>query len=77
MHYIHAESNHPKNITKNLPAMIEKRLSGLSSNKEIFDEEKMPYEEALTLSGHNVPLKYTEPDTSSTSSTSKRKDAGR
>ena len=73
LQYIHAESNHPKNITKNLPAMIEKRLSGLSSNKEIFDEEKMPYEEALTLSGHNVPLKYTEPDTSSTSTTNKRK----
>ena len=29
LQYIHAESNHPKNITKNL-----------SSNKEIFDEEK-------------------------------------
>ena len=51
LQYIHAESNHPKNITKNLPAMIEKRLSGLSSNKEIFYEEKMPYEEALTLRG--------------------------
>ena len=73
LQYIHAESNHPKKITKNLPAMIEKRLRGLSSNKELFDEEKMPYEGALTLSGHNVPLKYTEPNTSSTSSTSKRK----
>ena len=34
--YIHKESNHPPNIIKQLPIAIEKRISYLSSSKEIF-----------------------------------------
>ena len=36
--YIHAKSNHPANILKQLPRLIETRLSNLSSNSEIFHE---------------------------------------
>ena len=36
--YIHKKSNHLQNITKQIPLPIEKRLSDLSSNKEIFEE---------------------------------------
>ena len=36
--YIHIESNHPPNIIKQIPKTIEKRLSQLSSNEEIFNE---------------------------------------
>ena len=38
MQYIHVESNHPPNIIKQIPKTIEKRLSQLSSNEEIFNE---------------------------------------
>ena len=38
--YIHKESNHPPNIIKQLPSAIEKRISTLSSNREIFNDAK-------------------------------------
>ena len=60
LYYVHADSNHPKSIKKNLPKMIEQRLCSLSSNKKIFDEEKAPYEEALMLSGYKNRLYYQE-----------------
>ena len=34
--YIHVESNHPPKIIKKIPRFIEKRLSRISSTKEIF-----------------------------------------
>ena len=46
--YIHKKSNHPPNIIKQIPLSIEKRLSKLSSNKEIFDEAAKYYENHLT-----------------------------
>ena len=58
LQYVHACSNHPKSITKNIPKMIEKRLSLLSSTQEIFEEEKRPYEAALRLSGYEPKLSY-------------------
>ena len=36
--YIHVNSDHPPSILKQLPVSIEKRLSPLSSSKEIFEE---------------------------------------
>ena len=45
--YIHIESNHPPSILKQIPITIEKRVSALSSNKEIFDDSKKYYEDAL------------------------------
>ena len=55
---MHRESNHPPNITKQLPLSIEARLRSLSSSKEIFDESAPPYQEALNRSGYNHILKY-------------------
>ena len=45
--YIHVNSDHPLSILKQLPVSIEKRLSSLSSSKEIF-EETAPYYEQCT-----------------------------
>ena len=45
--YINSESDHPPNIIKQLPISVEKRLSNLSSSKEIFDESKGYYQDAL------------------------------
>ena len=61
LQYIHSESNHPKSIKKNIPKMIADRLSKLSSNKDIFDEEKCPYEDAIKSSGYDEHLRYQEP----------------
>ena len=41
-HYIHIQSDHPSSITKQLPRSSEKRLSQLSSSKDIF-YETVPY----------------------------------
>ena len=38
--YINTKCNHPPNIIRNLPKMIETRLSRISSNKEGFNESK-------------------------------------
>lgn len=56
--YIHAESDHPPTIIKQLPIAIEKRISDLSSNEDIFKQSKQYYQDALTKSGHKYQLKY-------------------
>ena len=48
--YIHAKSNHPTNILKQLPISIETRLSILSSNSEIFHEASKHYQNILNQS---------------------------
>ena len=45
--YINRNSNHPKTILRELPKSISKRLSDLSSNKEIFQKAIPTYFEAL------------------------------
>ena len=59
--YIHAESNHPPSIIKQLPISVEKRLSCLSSSKEIFDQTAPYYKEALKKNGHKYNLTYQPP----------------
>ena len=59
--YIHADSNHPPNIIRQLPLSVEKRLSTLSSSEAIFDEAKGYYQEALKRNGHDHQLKYSPP----------------
>ena len=43
---------------KAIPKGVQDRLSNISSNKEIFDKAKIPYENALNKAGHNVKLEY-------------------
>ena len=45
--YTHVESNHPPNIIRYIPKTIEKYLSQLSSNEEIFNELAPFYEGKL------------------------------
>ena len=56
--YVHQESNHPRGILKNIPLSVNKRLSSISSNEEVFDLAKHPYQEALAKSGYNFNLKF-------------------
>ena len=45
--YIHINSDHPPSIIEEIPRSIEKRLSILSSSKDIFQESAIYYEKCL------------------------------
>ena len=60
--YISKQSNHPPNILKDLPKAINKRITDISCNQDIFDTAKTTYEEALRNSGFNEELKYKNKD---------------
>ena len=49
--YIHRNSDHPPNIIKNLPKSINRRLSTISANEEVFDASVKLHQEALEKSG--------------------------
>ena len=54
--YVHKMSNHPPSILKNLPAGINKRLSSISANEEIFKKATPVYQDALAKSGYDYQL---------------------
>ena len=56
--YINKLSNHPPNITKQLPTMIQDRVSSLSCSRDEFDKNKDPYNEALAKSGFSETIQY-------------------
>ena len=45
---------------KQIPLGIQRRLSDISANKEIFDNAKEVYQEALEKAGHSHKLSYEE-----------------
>ena len=49
--YINKRSNHPPNILKELPKAINKRISDISCNENVFNNAKITYEKALKNSG--------------------------
>ena len=59
--YIDVQSNHPPSITKQIPNMIAKRISNLSSNEKILQEEKAINVKALKNSVHPCDLQYLQP----------------
>ena len=59
--YVHKLSNHPPNVTKNIPAAVNRRLSSISSNEEMFNSAAPTYQEALKSSGYNYQLKFNPP----------------
>ena len=63
--YVHAQSNHPPCILRNIPKSINQRLSNISSNENIFKEACPPYQEALDKSGYNFELKFSPPSPNS------------
>ena len=56
--YVNHNSNHPKNIIKELPKMVEKRISDLSINEEVFNNEVGLYNQALLDAGYKEKLKF-------------------
>ena len=67
--YVNSKSNHPPSVLKQIPQGIAKRLSDISSSKEIFDAAVPEYKEALRKSGYDDDLKYEK----STSNSKKRR----
>ena len=51
-------SNHPPTLLKNIPQNINKRLTNISSNEQVFHEAIAPYQQALDESGYNFKLKF-------------------
>ena len=56
--YVHKLSNHPPNVTKNIPAAVYRRLSSISSNEAMFNSAAPTYQEALRNSGYSYKLKF-------------------
>ena len=57
--YINARSNHPPRVLQNIPAAINKRLSSLSCDQQVFTDAAPLYEEALIASGFAGNLHFT------------------
>ena len=71
--YINVSSNHPPSIIKQIPESINRRLSSLSSSREVFLNNIQPYQEALKKSGFREELTYHGPKRSDESKNEKRK----
>jgi hypothetical protein len=70
--YVHSKSNHPPNILKNIPKGINKRLTEISSDAEVFTETVEQYQEALNNSGYKHNLTYLEKEKSNKKRTRSR-----
>ena len=69
--YINKNSNDPKTNFRELPKSSRKRLSDLSSNKEIFQNAAPLYFETLKKCGFNKPL-VLKPKTNTSDNTNKK-----
>ena len=70
--YVHSHSNHPPSIIKEIPSIINKRISQLSSDQSSFQSAAPIYEEALRRSKYQPNLQYLDTDLP-TQSTNRRK----
>ena len=61
--YVHHQSNHPPSIIKQIPEMIAKRLSDISSDEQQFNTAAPLYQEALRQSGYNNDITFRRPTT--------------
>ena len=56
--YVHKLSNHPPNVTRNIPASVNRRLSCISSSELMFETAAPAYRDALAKSGYDFELKF-------------------
>ena len=56
--YININSNHPKNIIKQVPKAVNLRICKLSANEKIFKESSKRYIDALKNSGFKEDFRY-------------------
>ena len=70
--YVNRNSNHPRPILQNIPAAVNKRLSNISANEQVFNEAIPPYQTALEKAGYEYTIEY-EPRKDSSSKRKNRK----
>ena len=70
--YVNKNSNHPPSILKNIPEAVNRRLSRISANENVFKEAIPPYQNALNKSGYDHELKY-EPEKATNNQPKSRK----
>ena len=58
--YVDKKSNHPPKVLDSIPKGVERRLVGLASNRECFNQEKDQYQRALEQAGFNHILSMEE-----------------
>ena len=58
--YVHCQSNHPPNVLKNIGPAVNKRLSSLSANSDLFNQAKPLYQDALKRSKYDHNLEFKE-----------------
>ena len=56
--YINKNSNHPPTITKQLPGMVEQRISSISCDENEFNKVKDVYQKALKDSGFDEDINF-------------------
>ena len=71
--YVHNLSNHPPGILRNIPHSVNRRLSVISANEDVFKTAIPPYQEALKKSGYNFDLTYDPPSPNQQKRCRKRK----
>ena len=71
--YVHSKSNHPPNIIKNIPESINRRLSSISCNEEVFKEAAPAYQDSLKKCGYKYQLKYEKPNVANPNPTHNRR----
>ena len=59
--YVNAGSNHPPAILKNIPRGINKRISRISANQEVFDLAAPLFQAELDRCGYTYKLNYLPP----------------
>ena len=70
--YINVSSNHPPSIIRQLPIMINQRISELSCDEHEFDKVKRSYEKSLNDSGFEYKMQYRKDDNSNSESRRRR-----
>ena len=60
--YVHAESNPPATILKNIRQSVNRRINELSCRQEVFDQAKTDYNNALKECGYSERLSFVEED---------------
>ena len=71
--YINVNSNHPRNIIKQLPHNINKRINDISSNEQVFNKSARFYNDALKQSGYEESLSFETKTSNKTTASKNRK----
>ena len=56
--YVSTSSSHPPAILKSIPDGVSRRLSTISSSKELFSQELPHYQSAMNRAGHKEKLSF-------------------